>query len=71
VNNGERPEEKKGRVSFFLVLTICIAVIGYLNHGRMRPDFGPDAVVRAGCLLLGIAVIACIYVWWANRRDLK
>jgi hypothetical protein len=71
VNNGERPEEKKGRLGFFLILAVWIGVVGYLNHGRLRPDFGPNAVLRDGCLLLGIAVIVCIYIWWANRRDFK
>lgn len=71
MNNGERNEDKKSRISFQLILILCLVVIGYLNHGRVRPDFTPDAVLRAGWFVLAVGLIACVYVWWANRRDSK
>jgi len=71
MNNAERPEDKKARISFLLILAVCLAVIGYLNHGRVRPELPPNAELRVIYLFFGGVSITCAYVWWANRRDSK
>jgi hypothetical protein len=72
VSDGERPEDKKNRISFVLVLFALIGAVGYLNHGRMR-EFGGsgDSYLWKLGILAVIACLVSIYVWWANRRDFK
>jgi membrane protein DedA with SNARE-associated domain len=72
VNNGERKEDKRSRISFALIWIAILGLLAYLNHARMRPFGGnPDSYLWKIGILIVIGCIASIYVWWANRRDSK
>ena len=72
VSDGERPEDKKSRLSFILILFVLLGAVGYLNHGRMRSFGGsPDSYLWNMGILVVLACLVSIYVWWANRRDFK
>jgi hypothetical protein len=72
MSTGDGPADKKTRISFVLILFVLLGAAGYLNHGRMR-DFGgsPDSYLWRIGILAVIAILVCIYVWWANKRDFK
>ncbi len=76
MSNGEDPTDKKNRISFVLFLFTLIAVLVYLGlrHGnslRGRYDGSPDSYLWKIGILVAIAILVSIYVWWANRRDFK
>jgi hypothetical protein len=74
MSNGERKEDKKSRISFAVIWFLLLGAIVYLGHGhsRMRYPSQPSRSAWAFFIFLfGIASVASIYVWWANRRDSK
>jgi hypothetical protein len=72
VDDGERNEDKKSRISFALIWVAVLGLIAYLNHGRMRSFGGsPNSYLWKMAILLVIGCLASIYVRWANKRDFK
>jgi hypothetical protein len=72
VNDGERKEDKKTRISVALIWLAILGLMAYLNHGRAR-RFGGDSesyLWKMGILAF-IGCIVSIYVWWVNRRDFR
>jgi hypothetical protein len=71
VSDGERPEDKKNRISFLLILFAFLGGAGYLNHGRMRPwcctDSGAWKIVVIFFICVAIAFLISVYIRRANR----
>ena len=73
VSDGERPEDKKSRISFLLILFAVLGAAGYLNHGRMHPwcctDSGAWKILVIFFICVAIAFFVSVYRGRANRRD--
>ena len=73
VSDGERPEDKKSRISFLLVLFALLGGVGYLNHGRMRPwcctDSDAFKIVVTFFICVAVAFFVSLYIRRASRRD--
>jgi hypothetical protein len=70
MSTGDGPADKKTRISFVVILFILLAAGGYLRH-RTYSGGSPDSDLWKIGILVVIAILASIYVWWANKRDFK
>ena len=70
MSDSERPEDKKSRISFLLILFAVWGSAGYLNHGRMRPwcctDSGAFKILLIFFICVAIAFLVSVYI---HRRD--
>jgi hypothetical protein len=68
MNNDERPEDEKHRVSITLMWFVLLGVLLYKYHGQpYRSNLNPTA----GKIALGTIVSVICIGWWRRNRSLK
>jgi hypothetical protein len=69
VNDGERNQARKSRITVALILFGWLGLLAYVNRGRIHErSLNPFAYIFPLAIMI---IMVCVYVWWANRRDSK
>lgn len=70
MSNGNRPEDKKFPFAGWVML-LLIALIANASRGRLLHVSHSPSLLGLFVTLGGLFTLVCVYVWWANKRDLK
>lgn len=72
MNKGQHEDGKSNRITFGLIGIVILALLAYLNYGRIWSyDGSPVSYYWELGFLLGIGCSVAISVWWVSRQKLK